>query len=121
MTKNVVRVGIVQFDVRRGRVQANVERAIRAVIRMADKGARLLILPEMWSTGFANSSIQGLSATTPDVLEKLSRLAQAHRVTIIGSVPEKDGGSVYNTAYIVDRDGTISEGYRKIHLFSTTL
>ncbi len=116
----MIRTAIIQFDIRRGDVERNLRIAKRRIATLAKEGTRLVLLPEMWSTGFANERLKELSETTPRVLEDLSRVARKQRLTIIGSLPEKRGGKVYNTAYVVDRDGSVAGTYRKVHLFSLT-
>ncbi|MBW2259981.1 MAG: carbon-nitrogen family hydrolase [Deltaproteobacteria bacterium] len=116
----MIRTAIVQFDVRRGDVAWNVETVKRRIAAVAEHGTQLVVLPEMWSTGFANKRLKELSKTTPGILEDLSSVAKKLRLTIIGSMPEKVRGKVYNTAYVVDRDGSVAGTYRKVHLFSLT-
>lgn len=116
----VIKAGVIQFDIRRGEVESNLKIAKQRIVALADQGARLVLLPEMWSTGFANKRLKELSETTPGILEDLSRVAKRLHLTIIGSLPEKKEDGVYNTAYVVDRDGSIAGTYRKVHLFSPT-
>ena len=111
---------IIQFDVRRGDVAWNVKTVKQRIAALTGQGTRLVVLPEMWSTGFANKRLKDLSDTTPEILEDLSAVAKKRRLTIIGSMPEKARGRVYNTAYVIDRDGSVTGAYRKIHLFSLT-
>jgi predicted amidohydrolase len=120
MTKQVIKAGIIQFDIRVGDVEMNVARAKRRMSNLARKGVDLVLLPEMWSTGFANDRLDELAETTPRVLDELIRLSKDMHLTIIGSLPEKGADGVYNTAYVVDRDGSVLESYRKVHLFSPT-
>jgi predicted amidohydrolase len=115
-----IRTAIIQFDIHPGDVERNVRIAKQRIAILAKEGIQLILLPEMWSTGFANERLKELSETTPGLLEDLSRIARRQRLTIIGSLPEKRGGKIYNTAYVVDRDGSITGTYRKVHLFSVT-
>jgi predicted amidohydrolase len=115
-----IRAAIIQFDIRRGDVEWNLRVAKRRLAALAEKRVQLVFLPEMWSTGFANDRLKELSETTPRVLGDLSIVAKRQRLTVVGSLPEKKRGKVYNTAYVVDRDGSIAPTYRKVHLFSLT-
>jgi predicted amidohydrolase len=115
-----MRVGIVQFDVRLGEVARNLHIVQKRVTSLAQKGIRLVLLPEMWSTGFANEKLGMLSESTPEVLQDISETARRCDLTIIGSLPEKRKEGIYNTAYVVERDGSIVDAYRKIHLFAPT-
>jgi len=116
----MIRAAIIQFDIRGGEVERNLGIAKRRIATLAKQDVRLVLLPEMWSTGFANERLKELSETTPRVLEDLSGVARKLRLMIIGSLPEKRKDGVYNTAYVVDRDGSIAGIYRKVHLFSPT-
>ena len=120
MTARVFKAGIIQFDIRLGDVEENLAKVGRRITTLAQKGVRLVLLPEMWSTGFAHEQLEELSETTPDVLENLAWLSKELHVTIIGSMPEKVADGIYNTAYVVDVDGCIAGVYRKVHLFSLT-
>ena len=115
-----IRAGIIQFDVCIGDVKRNLATAKRHMIRLARQGVRLVVLPEMWSTGFENKRLQKLSETTRPILEDLAGLSKHLHLTIIGSLPENRPDGVYNTAYVVDRDGSIAGVYQKTHLFSQT-
>ncbi|MBW1896535.1 MAG: carbon-nitrogen family hydrolase, partial [Deltaproteobacteria bacterium] len=114
------RAAVIQFDVRRGDLESNLATAKRRVMALSQKSVKLAVLPEMWSVGFANQRLKELSETTPRVLDELARLAKESNMVLIGSLPEKRGSTVYNTAYVVDADGSISGTYRKVHLFSPT-
>lgn len=120
MRRTVIKAGIIQFDTHLGDVKRNLAVVKKRVAFLAHQGAQLVVLPEMWSTGFANERLQELSQTTPWILEDLAGFSRELHLTIIGSLPENRPDGVYNTAYVVDRDGSIAGVYRKIHLFSQT-
>jgi len=107
-----------QFRVDVADVPANRERAVRLIGEAAGRGARLCVLPEMWSTGFAEERLLPLSRTTPEVLHELRSLAARLKVVVAGSLPERVGRGVYNTLYVVNATGVVTGEYRKTHLFS---
>ena len=72
----------------------------------------------MWSTGYDYKRLPELAEQTPYVLEQLQALCRELNMVVVGSLPEKDGDAIYNTAYVVDQ-GKIAGQYRKLHLFST--
>jgi omega-amidase len=106
-----------QFDVRPGDVATNCA-AMRACVEEAVvAGARLCVLPELWSTSF-------LSTFPPELVEEaaaadaeLQALSAAHGLVTVGSTIEVVGTETFNTAHVYDR-GTRLGSYRKIHLFS---
>ncbi|MFV9690465.1 MAG: carbon-nitrogen family hydrolase [Desulfobacteria bacterium] len=112
--------GVIQLDVKSGDVYANLKKAREHIKKLADSGVRVMVLPEMWSTGFVNEDTDRLSQSTPGVLDEISRLAEKAHAIIIGSFPEKIGARIFNTAYVIDEQGTICATYQKIHLFSPT-
>ena len=120
MSKNVFKAGVIQFHVSMGDVDANMETALSYLERLADQGARLAVLPEMFPCGFDNGALAVHAAKTPGILAALSEFARCHNMVVAGSFPELDGECVHNTLYIIDGNGQIREGYRKLHLFRLT-
>ena len=107
----------VQFDVRRGDVAANLTQAEKGLKDAAAQGARLCVLPEMWSTSFAASYDQELLARSDAAEDRLRELSGTHGMVIVGSSPESRDGAIFNCARVHDGGKTIG-AYRKLHLFS---
>ncbi len=114
------KAGIVQFDVKTGDTRSNLETAFGKTDLLADQGAELVLLPEMWSCGFDNQKLHEHAKNLPGIIEKLSEKAKHHRMIIAGTMPEASGKSIYNTMYVIDIDGSVAGSYRKVHLFSPT-
>ncbi len=112
------RVAALQFRIDVGDVQGNRDRAVHWIVEAANRGALLCVLPEMWSTGFAEERLLPLCRTTPGVLHELRTLAARLRIVIAGSLPERSGRGVYNTLYVINTNGVVTGEYRKTHLFS---
>lgn len=117
MSKHL-RAAAVQFNIELGYIDANIDKAFAALRRIAAKGARLAVLPEMWSCGYDYRNLTELARETPRVLEELQEECRKLKLVTVGSLPELDDGSIYNTAYVIDQ-GELIAGYRKLHLFST--
>ncbi len=117
---NSIHAGIVQLDVNSGNIDANIDAALNGVRRLADRGANLAVLPEMWTCGFDNANLATHARRTPEILERLSRLATECDIIIAGSAPEHSGNEIFNTLHVVDKDGSIAGAYKKIHLFRLT-
>ncbi len=118
MSLSPFRAAALQFRVDVGDVPANRDRAVHWIVEAAKRGARLCVLPEMWSTGFAEARLLALSRTTPEILHELRALAARLRVVIVGSLPERAGRGVFNTLYVVNASGVVTGEYRKAHLFT---
>jgi len=114
---NQIQAASIQFNVKQGDVEANLLYVRNALQRVADKGANLAVLPEMWSTGFAYRNLNELALSTSTIVDELLAISQKLNLVIIGSMPEPAGDKVFNTIYMVD-NGRLAGIYRKIHLFS---
>jgi len=114
----ILTAGIYQFDIMRGEVDANIRRVLRGISRLSDQGADLAVLPEMFSSSFDYPALSEHARKTPEIIELLSKAATAKSLAIAGSLPEADAGAIYNTLYIIGKDGDIAGKYRKAHLFS---
>lgn len=109
--------GIFQFDVRCGEVDKNVRTAFEGISQLSDQGAELLVLPEMWSSGFDYPALARHAEKTPEILERLSKTAARKAIIIAGSLPEAEAEKIYNSLYVIDNNGEIAGKYRKVHLF----
>jgi len=81
----------------------------------------LLVLPELWATGFVYPQLAELSRETPSILEQLSELAALYQMVIAGTLVERvedeRGLSLYNTLFLSSSHG-LAGRIRKQHLFS---
>lgn len=107
----------IQFPIVAGDVDANRRQARLALQRVYDQGAGLAVLPEMWSSGYDYKRLAELADETPRVADELAEIAGRLNLVIVGSLPEKHQGSIYNTAFVHDRGQELGR-YRKLHLFS---
>ena len=108
----------VQFNIALGEVEANLAKAEAGIRRVAEKGAQLAVLPEMWSTGYDYPQLETLAEQTPRVVERLCSLSGELGITLVGSLADKRSGKLFNTAYVIDC-GAVKGSYSKLHLFST--
>ncbi len=47
---------------------------------------------------------------------RIADVARKYRMNVVVTYYEREGGEVYNTAVLIDREGTIAGKYRKVHL-----
>ncbi|MDI6795724.1 MAG: carbon-nitrogen family hydrolase [Desulfatibacillaceae bacterium] len=112
--------GVAQFGVKLGDNPANLKKALGAVEKLAGRGADMVVLPEMWPCGFDNRNIAEHAKATPHNLDAIARAAAKFNVLVVGSMPEKGGRGIYNTAFVVDPQAGVIGKYRKVHLFSAS-
>ncbi len=113
----MITAAAIQFTIKPGNVDANIAHARDALGRASDRGAQLVVLPEMWSCGFCGKSLTGLAMHTAAIVEELQDLSLRLGLVIVGSMPEPNGDRVFNTIHLID-NGRLAGVYRKIHLFS---
>jgi omega-amidase len=118
--KKIFKAGVVQFDIIKGQIDANMEVVLANLAHLASQDIRLAVLPEMFSCGFDNNRLKKHACQTGPILDRLSGFARAHGMAIAGSLPELENGIVYNTLYFMDIDGFVKGCYRKLHLFRLT-
>lgn len=86
----------------------------------AHAGAELYILPELWSPGYFAfeeyaDRAESLSGPTVTAMSELARELGAW--IHLGSIVERRGDQLFNTAVLLDAAGTVTQVYRKIHVF----
>jgi omega-amidase len=107
-------VGLLQMDLAwadKAANRAKVERSLRNAPR-----ADLIVLPEMFSTGFSMDTSLAESTDGP-TMQWLRALAEGHDAAIVGSFICADAGRVFNRLVFVRPDGG-HEAYDKRHLFA---
>jgi len=113
--------GFLQFDVQSGEVEKNLSRVregLAEIVRSRQYiSPGIIVLPELWATGFAYEKIPTLAETISELLKKLKKLAAEYQVLIAGSLPEYEGKNYYNTLFITGPEGNAGT-YRKQRLFS---
>ncbi len=117
--EKIIKAGVIQFDVKFGDVDSNIETALDGIKKLGDRGVEVAVLPELWSCGFDNKRLADYAVRTPEIIEKLTQKASEYNMVIAGSLPELSEEVVYNTCYMINGDGTLAGSYRKVHLFST--
>ncbi len=112
-------VGTVQLRAARGRVGENLEKAGRLLEECAAQGAKLVVLPELFDTGyFWDEQIWSLiEQNFSGTVNWLKQRAAEHGLVAIAGVgePGRDG-AFYDSAILAPPSGEL-EIYRKTHLF----
>ncbi len=76
----------------------------------------ILVLPEMFTTGFSMDSANICEEHDTTSLDAIKRYATENDIAICGSIATKEGGEYYNRFYFVKPGGEYSY-YDKRHLF----
>lgn len=124
--KHTVKIALIQFQSIMGDTTANTQKALRMVSNAADSGAKIICLPEMFSTGY---NLRVLGASLPSLgetvdgptIKALKLLAREKKVYIIAPIAlYKDTlpGVLYNSAVLIDDEGSVAGTYDKNHLWA---
>lgn len=114
----IIKLGLCQMAVSRDKGE-NLRRAQAALEQAARQGAQLAMLPEMFNCPYENPCfpVYGEPAGG-ETWQFLSRMARELGLYLAGgSVPELEGGKVYNTCYFFSPEGEELARHRKVHLF----
>ncbi len=101
-------------------VAANLKR-LHTVAREASGSADVLVLPEMFLTGYnIGAKAAGALAEAPDgdSAQAIAKLAKNAGLAILYGYPERaNDGQIYNAVQLIDANGQRLCNYRKTHLF----
>lgn len=114
----MIRAGFFQFSPLFGKIKANVSRVVE---RLSELEADLVVLPELFTSGYQFTSrreVERLAEEVPGgyTTRRLIALARAKRLFIVAGLPERKGAGLFNSAILVGPEGFI-DVYRKAHLF----
>lgn len=115
---NKLIAGCWQCEVNGFNLEEKLKRLSEAAAELHGEGCKLILLPEMWCCGFAFPDLTSLAGRAPDILDIWQELCRRYAMVLVGSMPETDGGQLFNTSYVVDMSGRTAARYRKTHLFS---
>lgn len=121
MAERILTVGLVQHACVNER-QQNLDRSIDGIRKAATQGAQLVMLQELHTSLYfcqvEDEANFRLAEPVPGpTTALLSDIAQENSIVIIGSVFERaDDGNHYNTAVVLDADGSLAGTYRKMHI-----
>lgn len=119
-----IAVSAVQFNPKDDK-SANIDRALGLIDQAAGTGARLVVLPEVWTyMGDPERNLEMAEPIPGQLTERLSERARRHSIYLhSGTFVERVEGDhrVRNTALVFSPDGEIIATYRKIHMFDIDL
>ncbi|MCQ2592408.1 MAG: hypothetical protein MJ188_06445 [Treponema sp.] len=103
--------------------EENINNAIDKIKEAADKGAQIVVLPEMFSCPYKASNFPIFAQKDGEAnWTLLSQAAAKNNIYLVaGSMPELDLENgikkIYNTSYVFDKNGKQIAKHRKMHLF----
>jgi predicted amidohydrolase len=113
-----ITVACIQMDVRLCHTEENLLKAVSMAEQAISEGARLIILPEVFSTGFCYERMEASAQTiTGQVVSTLLDFSLNHDCVIVTSIIEKGFTGRYHNLGLCIESGEITGTYRKTHPF----
>lgn len=111
-------ISLAQMNIALGDVRKNFSTMEKLAVEAARRGSHLVVFPELWSTGYALDQAKELaSVINSDLFTQISTVATQNKISITGSILERRGDQVNNSAAFFAPNGRMLGIYRKIHLF----
>lgn len=111
-------VALAQAEFEFGEPDKNFQKASQMIIDAAERGADLVLLPELWATGYDLVNCREYASSIGEGwFYSMQSAAKENKIALGCSLMEKDQGEYFNTFVFYDPSGTLLGSYRKIHLF----
>lgn len=114
------KAAMIQMHAVPGKVEANRKSALNLVEKAAEAGARLAVLPELWSTGYhlGPQEFQKMAEICRgETVSLFQRIAAERKMVMVVPFAEKEGEKIYNSAAVIDSSGELIGLYRKSFLW----
>lgn len=120
--ESLVTIACCQIEPRVGEKDDNVEKTLMFANDAIDKGANVVLLPELVNTGYMFNTRKeafSLAEVVPggETTRRWEELAQNRGVYLTAGIAEREGHRLYNTSVLISPDGFMGS-YRKLHLWN---
>ena len=113
-----LRVALAEYDTGWHQPESSLDRAAVCVQRAASTGARLVVLPEMCTTGFTMEPENWSEPLNGSSFGRLSSMAAAHDVWLMAGVAMRSADGFSNVAAVFNPEGTVVATYAKQRCFT---
>lgn len=120
----MIRIALGEYDIGWHDPATSLERASELVAHVTDRGAELVVLPEMCTTGFTMEAKAQCEPLDGPSVKRLAEIARGNGVHLLAGVATREevageGGrqGFFNSALLFDPRGEIIAHYRKQKLF----
>jgi len=111
-------ISLAQMAFEFGEVEANFARAAEWIGEASDNGSDLVLLPELWASGYDLSNWPRYATPLDEGLfPRIAELARQHNTAVGCSLLEERNQKAYNTFVLYGPDGSRWGEYSKIHRF----
>jgi 5-aminopentanamidase len=114
-----MRIAVYQASATLGDKAKNIAAVSRTAQTASSWNADLLVLPELFLTGYnLGPRVKDLAEPrNGPSLASIAEIARNEKCAIAVGFPELDGGAIFNSSALFDAQGGLVAVYRKVHLF----
>jgi predicted amidohydrolase len=117
VSDTTVHLAMAQMRVEGGKPDENLRRAEAMIHEAASRGCRIVVLPECLDLGWTHPSARELAQPVPGPhSDRLCHAAAAGGMFVVAGLSERAGRRIYNTAVLIDPQGSILHAHRKINI-----
>lgn len=119
--KSKLKVAVVQHDCL-GSYTANLEKSLSGINEASRNNCDLVLLPELHTLPYFcisedKNNLKLAESIPGPTTDRLCKQAKLSKIIIVNSIFEKTESDIYyNTAVVIDKNGTIAGCYRKMHI-----
>jgi predicted amidohydrolase len=112
-------IAVAQMDCVAGDVSANADTAAGLVMAAAERGAEVVVLPELADVGYDMSLVPACAEewSSSRYLARLMEEAARAGVVVISGLTGRVGDRIFNSVAVTDGPGSLLGAYRKVHLW----
>ncbi|WQS97773.1 carbon-nitrogen hydrolase family protein [Helicobacter pylori] len=127
--KRILKTAVIQMQSKPYALNENLQLVLNLAKEAHDKGANLIILPELFDSGYCvndkdaefgidlKAIEHGKETLKNESLSALSNFAKSNKVHLVACSIEKTNKKLYDSAYIISPKGKIVGKHRKIYLW----
>lgn len=113
-----IKIGIAQIDISLADKESNLRKISSLVSEASQNKCDIICFPEYFTTGSALKNFEELAEEIPGkTIDLLCALAKENKISLVGSIVEKQENKFYNTSIFIDSEGKVLGKNRKRNLF----
>lgn len=109
------RIALAQMKIDYTETSANIKTGLAMIHSAINSNCSVVVLPELWSTGFQLEKRSEFSRVNLELIEELRTISTEGQIEIIGSYIHNNNG--YHNDFISIQPNSLEYHYAKIHLF----
>jgi predicted amidohydrolase len=122
--ESTLRIALAQVKANDGDIAGNVEKAVDLITKAAQKGAKVVVFPEKFLTGYVpelvNTDISKYTIVKNDNrLNSIRDACKENNICAIVGSPVRVKDKIFISSVVINRSGEEVEIYNKTHLFYT--